>query len=105
MLKTILGKLGLPEEETYHVRQPQGAFVAWGLAVDAEGSDFDNEIRRYSAFLELYEPVDAQAPEAHERLQSLLDGYGLSWKKEERVYLIDVRLFMTGYTFEYTDRR
>ena len=105
MLKTILGELGLPEAETYHVRQPKGAFVAWGLAVDAEGSDFDNEIRRYSASLELYEPVDAQTPEAHEQLQSLLDEYGLSWKKEERVYLIDVRLFMTGYTFEYTERR
>lgn len=105
MLRQILDELGLPEAETYHVRQPNGSFVAWGLAVDAEGSDFDNEIRRYSASLELYEPVDAQTPEAHERLQSLLDENGLSWKKEERVYLIDVRLFMTGYTFEYTDRR
>lgn len=105
MLKTILDALGLPAAETFHVQQPEGAFIAWGLEVDAEGSDFDNEIRRYSASLELYEPVDAQTPEAHERLQSLLDEYGLPWNKDERIYLMDLRLLMTGYTFNYTERR
>ena len=105
MLQEILDELGLPEAETFHVRQPKGAFVAWGLAVDAKGSDYDNEIRRYSASIELYEPLDAQAPEAHERLQAILDEYGLPWKKEERVYLMDLRLLMTGYTFDYTERR
>ena len=105
MLRQILDELGLPEAETFHIRQPKGAFIAWGLAVDAEGSDCDNEIRRYSASIELYEPLDAQAPDAHERLQSLSDEYGLPWKKDERVYLMDYHLLMTGYTFEYTDRR
>lgn len=105
MLKTILDALGLPEAETFHVQQPEGAFIAWGLEVDAEGSDYDNELRTYSASLELYEPVEEQAPKAHARLQELLDEYGLPWKKAERVYILELRLLMTSYTFEYTERR
>ena len=82
------------------------ARISARLAVEAEeGSDYDNEIRRYSASMELYEPLDAQAPETHERLQAILDGHGLLWKKDERIYLMDLRLLMTGYTFDYIERR
>ena len=91
--------------ETFFPAQPEGTYAAWGEEISAEGSDFDNELRRHEVTIELYELMDAPDPDAHQRLQAVLDAYGLPWHKEPRMVELTLRLYFTSYTFEFVTRR
>lgn len=101
----LLREAEIPGGETFFAEQPEETYAAWGDEISAEGSDYDNELRRHEITLELYELMDAPDPEAHQRLQDALDSYGLPWHKEPRMVELTLRLYFTTYTFEYVTRR
>ena len=90
--------------ETYFPEQPRETYAAWGDAIEADGSDHGNELQRHEVEIELYELMDKPDPGAHERLQKTLNAEALRWRKEPRVLDTQFRLFMTRYTFFYTER-
>lgn len=102
---TILASAGIVGGETYWTMQPSQTFAAWGDETNAGGSDFDNEIRSHEITIELYELMDSPDPNAHKSLQAALDACGLSWRKRPREVDIQLRLYMTIYTYHYTERR
>lgn len=91
--------------ETFFPEQPVKTYAAWGDEIDASGSDIDNELRRHEVTIELYELMDVPDPDAHARLQAVMDRYGLPWHKEPRMVELTLRLYFTTYTFEYVTRR
>lgn len=91
--------------ETFFPSQPCQTYAAWGDEISADGSDFDNEIRRHQITVELYELMDAPDPAAHARLQETLDRHALPWHKEPRMVELSLRLYFTQYNFEYVTRR
>lgn len=105
MLHDIFDAVGIPYKETVFQNPPTGAYIAYGTEIDAYGSDFGNEIRRVSVTAELVEPADFPNEEAHILLQNALDELDIGWKKGNRIYYTDVRLFITTYTFDYQYRR
>lgn len=102
---SLLLEAEIPGGETFFPSQPSQTYAAWGVEISADGSDFDNELRRYQVTLELYELMDVPDPAAHKRLQTVLDEYGLPWHKEPRMVELTLRLYFTTYTFEYVTRR
>lgn len=101
----ILQEAGIPGGETYWEEQPEHTFAAWGDRVSSDGSDFGAELRHHAVEVELYELMDSPEPEAHGRLQDTLDAEGIRWEKDPRVVDLTMRLYMTIYKFEYTERR
>lgn len=101
----ILQEAGIPGGETYWETQPEHTFAAWGDRVSSDGSDFGAEIRNHEVEIELYELMDTPEPEAHSRLQAVLDAEGIRWVKEPRALDLTLRLFMTIYKFECIERR
>lgn len=101
----ILQDAGIPGGETYWEEQPEHTFAAWGDRVSSDGSDFGAELRNHEVEIELYELMDSPEPEAHSRLQTVLDSEGIRWVKEPRVVDLTLRLFLTIYKFDYLERR
>lgn len=105
MIEEILEESGIESAETYFLQQPQGTFLTWGDTITVDGSDYDNEIYSHDVVFELFETPDAPDPAAHERLQAAMNAVPVRWTKEPRVWLQDVQLFMTTYTFSFQERR
>ena len=101
----LLAAAKIPGGETLILSQPEETYAAWGEEIYADGSDYDNELRKHEVIIELYELMDTPDPAAHKRLQAALDQFGLSWHKAPRVIELTSRLFLTTYTFEYVTRR
>ncbi len=100
----LLTRAEIPGGETYWEEQPRETYAAWGDTIEADGSDHGNEIQRHEVEIELYELMDKPDPEAHARLQAVFNAEALRWRKEPRVLDPQFRLFMTRYTFFYTER-
>ena len=100
----ILKSAGIPGGETYWNEQPRETYAAWGDTIQADGSDYHNELLDHDVEIELYELMDKPDPEAHERLQEAFNAEAIHWRKEPRVLDPQLRLFMTRYTFSYTER-
>lgn len=101
----ILEAAGIPGGETYWPEQPDETFAAWGEEIEADGSDYDNELRTHNVTIELYELMDDPSPEAHTALQAALDAAGAPWRKQAREVDLTLRLFMTIYTYSFLSRR
>ena len=101
----LLAEADILGGETFFSSQPIKTYAAWGEEISADGSDFDNELRRHNITIELYELMDAPDPAAHERLQAVLDEHALPWRKSQRLIELSLRLYFTTYEFEYLTRR
>ena len=103
----LLQAAEIPGGETYWDEQPTETFAAWGDRISSDGSDYGTELLVHEIEIELYELMDRPEPEAHERLQDVLNAQDppLRWIKEPRMLDLTLRLFMTIYKFSYTDRR
>lgn len=109
MVAEILARVGIPCEETAFLRQPDGTFAVWGDKIEPAGSDYCEEIYEHEVVVELYENPDYPDEVGRKEFQKALkeayaEGEILRWSCEMRVWLEDVRLFMTAYRIEHTER-
>lgn len=77
-------------------------YCAWGDEIEAYGSDAGNEVLKHSIRLEVYEHTPD--PDAHRRLQRVLNEAAIPWSKEMRVWMQDVQVYFTVYSYAYTER-
>ncbi len=111
MVVKILSAAEIQHAETLFPRgQPEGVFAVYGDRISADGSDERLSLLEHDVTVELYEPAEWAGREERDRLIDVLDEYyedGLvqSWDCEMRVWLEDVRLFLTTYHFSYLERR
>lgn len=104
MIDDILREAGIPGRETLFIDPPGGVFAAWGDEIDADGSDYGNEVHRHHYTLELFEPRDTSGNAAHKALQGVLDVNGIHYRKQARIFYEDLQYFCTTYTFEVVER-
>ncbi len=110
MVAKILTAAGIAHAETYFLQQPEGVFAVYGDQIEADGSDERLCLLQHETIIELYEPAEWVGREERDRLiealdQAYEDGHIDSWKSEMRIWLADVRLFMTTFKFTYFERR
>lgn len=104
LIEEILSEAGIPAAETLFLEPPDGVFAVWGDEVEAEGSDFRNEVATHNYTLEVYEPRDAQSPKAHRSLQEILNINGIEFHKGARIFYQDIQYFCTTYSFGVVER-
>ena len=110
MVDKILTSVGIPCAETAFAQQPDGVYAVWGERIEADGSDYGAELLRHDVTVEVYEPAEHVGREERRRLIEALDdryraGLIGRWSCDMRVWLLDVRLYLTTYTFSYIERR
>ena len=110
MVHKILTAAQITHAETMFLQQPEGVFAVYGDKMTAGGSDYETELIYHDVVVELYEPSEWAGREERDRLIDALDcaysgGLIDRWDCEMRVWLADVRLFMTTFNFSYIDRR
>lgn len=110
MVNKILGAAGIPHAETLFLQQPEGVFAVWGDKIESSGSDDSLDLLYHEVLVELYEPAEHDGREERAALIAALDdAYQRcvigKWDCDMRIWLDDVRLFMTSFHFSYTERR
>ncbi len=95
--------------ETFHIQQPEGVYADYGESIGADGSDESLRLLRCSAVIELMEPAENPDRDDRNRLIQVLNDYYKSgrieaWRCDERIFLQDVRLYMTTFYFTYVRR-
>lgn len=104
LIDDILREAELPGQETMYIDPPGGVFCAWSDEIEADGSDFCNEVAEHNYTVELFEPRDAQRPDKHRALQGVLNNNGIPYHKSERIFYEDIQYFITTYTFGVVER-
>lgn len=104
IIEDILERAKIPGVETAFLSPPGGVLAVWHESIDADGSDFGNEIYRREFEVELFEPRDAPSPESHLALQRALDGEAIPWRKNRRVFYEDIQYYCTTYSFDVVER-
>ena len=110
MAEKLLHNANIAQAETMFLQQPDGVFAVWGDEIRADGSDERISELYHAVTVELYEPAEWQGREERDALidalnEAYADGLIDPWRSEMRVWLADVRLFMTTFEFEYLERR
>lgn len=105
-LDAIFQKFGIPVEETAFPSPPDGDFAVWGQSIRTEGGDYTAFPKSCSVILEYYEPSDLGGTKTRDHIMDVLDeaveaGEIEPWSAEPRVWLEDVRLYMTTFNFDY----
>ena len=105
----ILEKAQICAAETYHTQQPDGVFAEYGESFETDGSDESLRLLKCNGIIELLEPAEHPDRTERDRLMQVLSQYykdGLieSWRCDERIFLKDVRLFMTTFHINYVRR-
>ncbi len=109
LCRKILENAQINAAETYHIEQPDGVYAEYGVSFEADGSDESLRLVRCSAVVELLEPAEHPDRAERDRLihtlnQYYKDGVIGAWRCDERIFLQDVRLFMTTFYFTYIRR-
>lgn len=109
MIVELLQRAGVLCEETAFLRQPEGTFAVWGEKITPVGSDYGEEVYEHEVLVELYENPDFPDETGREIFRDALkeaykNGEIEGWHSEMRVWLEDVRLFLTSFHVEYFER-
>ena len=99
---------GIPCRRTVFNNPPQtGAFAVWGDAVRSGGADTAALTRKHysSVLLAENQGPDGDAVDRVDAvLDSLIGGMSDGWSRREREWSNDERVYVTEYTFSFTER-
>lgn len=109
ILSEIFETLPFPVKETFFEKPPEGPYAVWGESIRTDGGDYTAWPKFCAVTLELMEPSDLDDSKARQQLMDALDaaveaGEIEPWSAEPRLWLEDLRRYMTTYTFDYVWR-
>lgn len=103
MIESILKQAGIPAKQGRFPDPPSKTYAVWFDSVSADGADRMNLIRTHAATIELYEPKRDNVSE--ESIESVLDGFGIPWEKQDRMWLDAVQRYQVIYEFDFIEKR
>jgi hypothetical protein len=103
MIESILKQAGIPAKQGRFPDPPSRPYAVWFDSVVADGADRMNLIYTHAATVELYEPKRDNATE--ETIEAVLNGMGIPWEKQDRMWLDAVKRYQVIYEFEYIEKR
>ena len=107
MINTILTKAGFILNKTYRrtrfVTPPAGTYAIYMDDVSTDGPDGSNRIYTHDYTVELYEPTPDD--KAEQAVEDAINEAGLTWTKQDRLWLQDEQLYQVIYEFTYREKR
>lgn len=97
MVKEILEQTGLPHRETRFLRPPSETYAAYFDSFESRGADDVNLLEEHDYTIELYSYQPDKV--AEKKIETALDGSGISYEKQERMWLESEQLYMVIYEF------
>ncbi len=103
-----LEEAGIPCRRTVFLNPPQsGSFAVWGDAVSSGGADLRCTRRAHTATLSLCENQGSDADGVavcDAVLDSLIGAMSDGWRRAERTWDNENKVYVTDYTFEFIEK-
>lgn len=106
MVSIILTGAGFVEGETFKetrfLSPPKSTYAIYLDAFTRRGADALNLIKDHSYTIEVYSYYPD--PDAEDKIESMLDVFGIEYEKDERTWLQSEQLYQVVYRFNYTEK-
>lgn len=107
MLNDILTASGIPYRQGRYLNPPAETYAVYFDDLTADGADpvpaaGSPRIIRHDAMVELYEP--RPDPDAEASIEAALNARGISWTKEDRLWLQNAQRHQVVYNFTYFEK-
>lgn len=103
MVNDILTAAGVNSKRGRFPKPPPGTYAVYFDSITAARSDFGAVgFYEHDVSVELYE--DQPDDLAELSIEAQLDARGLSWEKEDRLWLQDAQRYQVAYRFSFTSK-
>lgn len=105
MTKALLTAAGIPAKESRFADPPSTTYAIFFDDIDAGGADYADLLHTHDITVELYSPTITAAKAAETALEQQLRDSGLSWTRQARYWLDDIRRYQTIYEYTTYEKR
>lgn len=106
MVKTILTGAGFVEgktfKETMFIKPPKETYAVYHDSFERRGADNYNLLTEHDYTVELYSTKPD--PGAENKIEQMLDIYGIEFEKDERYWIQEEQLYQVIYTFNFIEK-